>query len=64
MPDPNVVATAIARRVRTMDVGERHLTAVWRTRPERAGAVISRLISMIQPPEGQQAERAGENGCS
>ena len=51
MPDSNVVATALVQRVRTIDVGERDLTAVGRTRPESAGAVISRLISMIQPPE-------------
>ena len=44
----NVAATMLVQRVRTMDVGERDLTAAGRTRPESAGAVISRLISMIQ----------------
>ena len=47
----NVAATTLVQRVRTMDVGERDLTAAGRTRPESAGAVISRLISMIQRPE-------------
>ena len=47
----NGAATALIQRVRTVDVGERDLTAVGRTRPESAGVVISRLISMIQPPE-------------
>ena len=47
----NVAATALIQRVRTIDVGERDLTAAGRTRPESAGAVISRLISMIQPQE-------------
>ena len=49
--DSNVMATALVQRVRTIDVGERGLTAAGRTRPESAGAVISRLISMIQRPE-------------
>ena len=48
----NVAATALVQRVRTIDVGERDLTAAGWTRPESAGGVISRLISMIQPPEG------------
>ena len=47
----NVAATALIQRVRTIDVGERDLTAAGRTRPESAGAVIGRLIAMIQPPE-------------
>ena len=49
--DSNVVATALVQRVRTIDDGERGLTAVDRTRPESVVAVISRLISMIQPAE-------------
>ena len=48
------MATALVQRVRTIDDGERDLTATGRTRPESAGAVISRLISMIQPPEAYQ----------
>ena len=47
----NGSVTALIQRVRTMDVGERGLTAAGRIQPESAGAVIRRLISMIQPPE-------------
>ena len=47
----NVAATALIQRVRTIDVGERGLTAASRTQPESAGAVISRVIPMIQPSE-------------
>ena len=47
----NVAATALIQRVRTIDVSERDLTAAGGTQPESVGAVISRLISMIQPPE-------------
>ena len=49
--DSNIVATELVHRVRTVDVGERDLTAAGRTRPESTGVVISRLISVIQPPE-------------
>ena len=37
MLDSNVAATALVQRVRTIDVGERDLTAAGRTRPESAG---------------------------
>ena len=47
----NGSVTALIQRVRTMDVGERGLSAAGRIQPESAGAVIRRLISMIQPPE-------------
>ena len=50
-PDSNVAMTALVQRVQTMDVSERDLTAVGLTRPEEVGAVISRLLSMIQCPE-------------
>ena len=44
--------TALIQRVRTIDLGERDLTAAGRTRPESVEAVISRLIiCMIQPSE-------------
>ena len=49
--DPNVVATALVQRVRTIDASERDLTAAGRTHPYEVGAIISRLISMIQRPE-------------
>ena len=47
----NSSVTALIQRVRTMDVGERGLTAAGRMQSASAGAVIRRLISMIQPPE-------------
>ncbi len=49
--DSNSSVTALIQRVRTMDVGERGLSAAGRIQSESAGAVIRRLISMIQPPE-------------
>ena len=45
------VATALVHRVRTIDAGERDLTAVGMARPEEVDAVISRLLSMIQRPD-------------
>lgn len=47
----DVAATALVQRVRTIDAGERDLTAMGAARPEEVGAVISRLLSMIQHPE-------------
>ena len=47
----NVVATGLIQRMRTIDVGERGLTAVGGTQLESVGTVISRFLSMIQPPE-------------
>ena len=51
VPGSNGAVTALIQRVRTVDVGERDLTAAGRTLPESVGAVISRLLSMIQRPE-------------
>ena len=47
----NFTATALVQRVRTIDTSERDLTAAGRAHPEEVGAVISRLISMIQHRE-------------
>lgn len=47
----SVVATGLIQRMRTIDVGERGLTAVGGTQLESVGTVISRFLSMIQPPE-------------
>lgn len=46
--ESNVAATALVQRVRTIDAGERDLTAAGRARPEDMGVVISRFLSMIQ----------------
>ena len=51
MLDSNAAATALVQRVRTIDASERDLTAAGRTHPYEVGAIISRLISMIQRPE-------------
>ena len=51
MLDSNATATALVRRVRTIDAGERDLTAAGRAHPEEVAAVTSRFISMIQHPE-------------
>ena len=50
-PGSDAAMTALVQRVRTIDVGERALTAAGRARSEEIGAVISRLLSMIQRPE-------------
>ena len=47
----DVAATALVQRVGTIDASERDLTAAGLARPEEVGAVISRLLSMIQQPE-------------
>ena len=47
----DVAATALVQRVRTIDAGERDLTAIGMARPEEVGAVIGRLLSMVQRPE-------------
>ena len=47
----DVAATALVQRARTIDAGERDLTAVGMVHPEEVGAVISRLLSMIQRPD-------------
>jgi mRNA interferase MazF len=49
--DSNVAATALVQRVRTIDAGERNLTAAGLAHSEGVGAVISRLLSVIQRPE-------------
>ena len=51
VPDSNVEMTALLPRVRTIDAGERDLTAAGPVRLEGVGAVISRLLSVIQHPE-------------
>jgi len=50
-PGSDAAMTALVQRVRTIDVGERALTAAGRARSEEIRAVISRLLSMIQRPE-------------
>ncbi len=49
--DSSVAATALVQRVQTIDASERDLTAAGMARPEEVGAVVSRLLSMIQRPE-------------
>ena len=51
MPNSNGEMTALLQRVRTIDASERDLTAAGLVRPEEVGAVVSRLLSMIQHPE-------------
>lgn len=46
----DVAATALVQRVRTIDASGRDLTAIGMARPEEVGAVISRLLSIIQRP--------------
>ena len=48
VPDSNVVATALVQRVRTMDASGRDPTAAGRVHLQEVGAVISRLLSLIQ----------------
>lgn len=48
MLNSDVAAAALIQRVRTIDARERDLTAIGMTRPQGVGAVISRLLSMIQ----------------
>lgn len=51
VPDSDATMTALVQRVRTIDAGERDLTAAGRARSEEIGAVISGLLSMIQRAE-------------
>ena len=51
VPGSDAALTALVQRVRTIDTGERDLTAAGRAHSEEIGAVISRLLSMIQRPE-------------